>query len=789
MMQEVLEDEAGNLWVMDAQGQPVPYTEPQPQTGPHPFTVGTPRPKDPPAAPSGYRWTGDGDQQYIPGGPADPHQRPLSATEIDAAAKEQGGKRRAETIRAITGRVRDLYKQDIQGQPASRLWGATEYIDRIPSNERFTSAGRAMLGLLRPLVAQSAKEGDSDKEMEAFLAYVPSADDSDKTIEEKLSMLEVLIGGMVDGKSATETMMAFNNGEIEPPAALRNEGDIESGPVGSQDIGGPGGMSPDEAARQGADIDAFGRGAADLLTLGGANKLAAAMNTIVPLDNLFGAENQSIWGGQSLRDAYRHNIGLQNRTDDADENVNAGARLAGQLAGGVAGTYGAMRLAPKALVKANAMLAPRAVAADAAMGATYEGNKAIDRGQPILPAAAKGGALWAAGGAGGRAAANVVGRAVSGITNSSARNLHKQGIPLTIGQMASGSGIGVTGMNLSGRALKAVDDVIAGSGVLSGGVTAQREAGMEAFNRAAFNQGLAPIGRTVDDVGEAGIMQAKLARSAGYSDALDNVHLTADLPFAQSLNKIAKSSDNIKGMEGEFRATLKDRVGSQFNMADRTMDGRDMQAAIRGLRKDAEKADRNSNFIRSDKFGEAARAVERELLNLAEKRNPGVAAKFAQANKANMNYEILRDAVRSGKNKEGLFTPAQLRTAADRAAEKFGRNGGTTNVPFYQLTKDGQKVLPSKIPDNGSPGRWATLSLPWAATGTYGVAENRGWTPSGGTAALAALALASSPAGRKVAEKALMSRPKPVREMGKNIRKKTTLFGSVFAPVPVIASD
>lgn len=154
-----------------------------------------------------------------------------SATEVEIAAKAEGQQRRAATIKALMGEVRSLYNQDIKGQPISRGFGALEYIDSVPSNERFTAAANNMLPLIRPLIAQSAKEGDSNVEMTIFQSYVPSNDDSDITIEQKLKSLETLIAGMVDGKAPSETLREMQNGA---PAANTPPSAGGSGAAGGQ---------------------------------------------------------------------------------------------------------------------------------------------------------------------------------------------------------------------------------------------------------------------------------------------------------------------------------------------------------------------------------------------------------------------------------------------------------------------------------------------------------------------------------------------------------------------------
>ena len=536
-------------------------------------------------------------------------------------------------------------------------------------------------------------------------------------------------------------------------------------------------------------IDALGRGLTDVPTLGGANKFAAAMNTILPLDALAGRDVQSVWGGQSLGDAYRHNIGLENRTDAADERVNAGQRLTGQLGGALLSGYGAAKAFPGVFGTEMGMLAPRAIGADAAMGGIYGANKALDQGEAVLPAAGRDAAAWAGGGILGRGVANIGGRAISGVTNPSVQNLRSAGVPMSPGQMVSQSGMGITGNNLAGSVLKSAEDVAVGAGPLGAGFRAQRDASLEGLNRAAFNEGMAPVGGNITEIGAPGVMQARQARGQGYSNALDNANLTADLPFVRNVNDIAKGADNIKGMEGEFRATLADRVGGQFDKVTRSMGGRDLQAAIRGLRTDAKAADRSSNFMRSDQFGNATRSTEAELMALAERQNPGISAGYDAANKANMNYEILRKAVRAAKNQDDVFSAAQLRTAADQAAEKFGGRGGTPDVPFYQLTKDAQAILPSKMADSGTAGRSVTMALPLLVGGGSSAAAGAGYIDPQTAAMLTALTALSSKTGRSAAEKALLARPAVAKRAGKAIRKRSGLFGAVAGPAALIGTE
>lgn len=157
-----------------------------------------------------------------------------SATEVALEAKTKGAQSRAAVVRAQMLNNIQLYKDDIKGNPASRAFGYAEQFDKpmlggiipaIPQFENFTKANEAILPLIRPLVAQSAREGDSDKEMQVFMAYIPEAGDSDRTIETKFAMLDLLIAGMADGKSPSDVMALGTKprGVDEIEASIRRE--------------------------------------------------------------------------------------------------------------------------------------------------------------------------------------------------------------------------------------------------------------------------------------------------------------------------------------------------------------------------------------------------------------------------------------------------------------------------------------------------------------------------------------------------------------------------------------
>jgi hypothetical protein len=223
-------DQAGNIWEVDAQGNPVRLIQPaqqqtRPIAPPDPSKEFAPKQAQADIANTestisdrnednrrdnlrldadlrvkGLRIGATGQIEEIPNW--QPREGDKPATVLEREAQKDGKRQKAQVVASIMSEVMRLYKEDIEGQPVSRGFGAFEKIgDAIgtPKMERFTTTARGMLSLIRPMVAMGAKDGDSDKEMLVFEAYIPNAGDNDITIEGKLRNLERLLSGVAEG--------------------------------------------------------------------------------------------------------------------------------------------------------------------------------------------------------------------------------------------------------------------------------------------------------------------------------------------------------------------------------------------------------------------------------------------------------------------------------------------------------------------------------------------------------------------------------------------------------------
>lgn len=457
---------------------------------------------------------------------------------------------------------------------------------------------------------------------------------------------------------------------------------------------------------------------------------------------------------------------------------NPGSFLTGQVAGGVTNALGL----ETALARGGLGAIGRARVGDLALGAGYGAGSADDggRGQGAI----EGGLFGLAGGAAGRRGARIIGRGVAGVADPARRYLAERGVPQTVGQILGGG-------------VQRVEDRLAGLPFIGDQILARRREGVEAFNRAAFDEALAPIRATTGDmVAEAGIDRAQDMVGDAYRNALGGVNVTADPDFVQGLSQSINGLRNVPRVGDEVVNTLDDMIPPYFGPGG-TLSGDNMQPLLRGLGQ-VRQAYRTDPL--AHRVGEGIEGVEGAVEGMFARQAPEVMTAYRSANEAFRNEEVLRAAVNASRNgarsnQPGLFMPSQLADAAAANSRRFGNSAGTTRQPFYELSRAGQEVLPSQIPDSGTAGR---LVLPAAAFtlgggGGYAaedgtVSERAGTGASVGTvAALLAAAPYSAGARNAVARSLLADRNPTVRRIGEEIIERNRVAG-LLASAPLVAA-
>lgn len=758
----------------------------------------------------------------------------MTAAERTAAL---AGYKTAQQLDTLIGDVEARYKEG-PGK-TSGLAGLRDYNSFSTVNQRFDSAGNAVRGLVGSALGFTGGQLNTPGEAEAAVGpYVPHANDRDEVILDKIARLRQLRDNARDRSVAQLGGVPDQQGRIIPiaPTSAATPGappapNATNAPTAPQ--AGPGapqmsiatGAVRSETDKQGsAIIDAMIRsGASDdqidaALTAVGSNKIdrgqsaaaraylakhqnykgsfggatravqQTALNRLSAspvgsfgigaanglmaggLDEVVGAANSALTG-QPMSEA----IAQADRAKQASAETNPIASFAGNMLGGTAGMLaGGAAAGSLGLTGALGRAAP--MAGDIAFGAASGAGENNDN--RLLGAGVGAGASLAGRGlvAGGT---RMFGRSLRGVQNADVRALADQGVPLTVGQTLSGSGA-------LGAGVKGVEDRLTGIPLLGDVVRERRLEGIRGFNRTAFDQGLAPIGATTNGVtGEAGIDLARGARSRAYSGTLDPVRLSPDSQFAQDIATAEAGAGRLPADMSARAQYAIERAGENVDQG--MLTGSGFQQSLRRFRRTTNE---NAPLPNGHDLGEVMGQAENAYTGLVGRQAPEVLPALNAANAANRNVEVLRDAVNRGRNgtrvgEPGLFAPSQLNDAAAANARRFGNSQGTTDQPFFNLTRAGQNVLPSSVPDSGTAGRLATLALPAALGGVGGAGGYAsGDTETGTKAGLgigALLALGGTKAGQRTLTKLLVERPDLLKQLGDytadQLPKRIGMFG------------
>jgi hypothetical protein len=372
-----------------------------------------------------------------------------------------------------------------------------------------------------------------------------------------------------------------------------------------------------------------------------------------------------------------------------------------------------------------------------------------------------------AGSAGGNVLARTAGMAFRGVTNPAVRYLRQAGVPMTVGQV------------LGGFPKKLENSLTSVFPQIGNRYTE----GFQGFNRAGFNQGLEPINglavnglppmaaTTNGTIGPAGVDLARGARTQAYSNTLDPVSLVRDAQFGADETAVRGLAGGLPDDMANRANYAIDRAGQNFSPQDE-LTGGGFQQAIRRFRR---AASQNAPLPNGDDLGDVMQQAQGAYNGLVSRQAPDILPAYQAANEANRNVSVLQGAVNRARNggrsgEVDVFTPSQLADEAAANSRRYGGTQGTTEQPFFDLTRAGQQVLPSTVPDSGSATRLAALALPGmfsgAGAGTgYAAGDTRKGTAVGlGLGTL--LALGGGRTSQRALTSLLLERPDFLRALG-----------------------
>jgi len=351
-----------------------------------------------------------------------------------------------------------------------------------------------------------------------------------------------------------------------------------------------------------------------------------------------------------------------------------------------------------------------------------------------------------------------IGSAISGVTDPLRQKLASQGITMTPGQIAGG---GWQTLENKASSLPLIGDMIKGA----------QQRGVQSFNKATYDQVLAPLGQKYSGpVGQEGVQAVKNTISDAYDNALGNMTFRATDPqFQSDIANLAGMAQSLPPSQQQtFMNVLQTQVMGKLGPQG-LMDGPTLKGAQSELSRIARGYSGDASFD-NRQLGAAVGEIKSAIDNSLPRYNaPQAVQDLSNANSAYANFVRLRGASGSqgAMNNGGVFTPAQLQSAVRSADKSVGKGASATgNALMQDFSQDAMGVLGKGYPDSGTAGRLGTAGALGALFSHPGMLLNP-WAY-----AAAAPALAYTPLGQRAVQGLLMSRPALAQPIGNAITNR-----------------
>lgn len=265
---------------------------------------------------------------------------------------------------------------------------------------------------------------------------------------------------------------------------------------------------------------------------------------------------------------------------------------------------------------------------------------------------------------------------------------------------------------------KGVEDKLTSVPILGDFINSGRRRSIESFNKAVGNQALEPIGETVPKNIKAG---HDLVEHVGdkLSDAYDalkpKLTFMPDRQFALDLSNI-RGDMNLAAQPqiDQFERIINTKLGP--NRWDRTftppgsgpvraMSGeqfKKVESEFSKLARDYNSSTDASQRTMGGSLGELVKSMRQNL----ERSNPQHAEELANINRGYAMFTRMQGAAGNRRTSAGVFTPSDLLSAVKRGDSSVRKGSFARGDALMQnFAEAGQKVLPSSVPDSGTPGR------------------------------------------------------------------------------------
>lgn len=433
-----------------------------------------------------------------------------------------------------------------------------------------------------------------------------------------------------------------------------------------------------------------------------------------------------------------------------------------RLGGNVVATAPLMALgpvsAPESIMGAVGRGALSGAGQAALMPETNEGKFWNDKGKHALEGAVTGGAT--------SGATYGLGRAIGGAPapkndyDAAVQYLQSKGVAPTIGQ-------------LGGKTTAKLEDIAQPFSAFG------QERALNQFNKAAYNEVLAPIGETFDGTpGRDAVKAVGDKLSAAYDRLVPNLKMVPDAQlqsdFAAAVGKTDEMSESAAAQFSKIIEKHLPRGPLEGDALKR------LQSSLTQKIQQFSGSTDPSHQMMADAFSDVRTAITDNLSRV----NPDQAAKLQAIDHGWAN--LVRLEMASGKTGEGIFTPNQLLSAARQADDSVRSRAIARGMggDMQSLADAGVKVLSTKYPNSGTAWRNAAASMTLTGSGgaALGGVPGAGVGASAGAAGIGLTGLAYTPWGQQAVSSVLGPRSGQIAPLvGRGIKSSSPLLGSAGA--------
>lgn len=369
----------------------------------------------------------------------------------------------------------------------------------------------------------------------------------------------------------------------------------------------------------------------------------------------------------------------------------------------------------------------------------------------------KQGAIGAAGGAVGSAAATVLGKAANPLVSKAEQTMKDLGVQMTPGQLMGGQARDVE------RFLEVVP-------LVGSYITNAKERAIFQFNKGVINKALNKVGTKLpaDVIGRDAVQEANSIIDKAYDDVLSKVKFSFDTNvYNEGIKAINKAGLN-PSQRAELVSKL-DKIVLENFRTQGSVDGLVYKGIESDLRKEA--LSFTTSQMKADRdVGQAMFDVLDVLKNNLRRQNPAETSVLRRVDSAYGDLAVMKTAAANSGAANGVFSPKQYATAVRQ------RDSSRNKTAFAAGSARGQDVADAaveKLAETSSQYQTGRQTVQAVGLGTA-IAD-----PAAALTAGLASPLLYSKTGLKAMEVVLRNRPELVKKLGEVLEKRATKEGSI----------